>query len=55
MESNTVGSFVSSAGSTLLVRVLGLVLAALAVEMMLAAGGELILEMLQELPATVPG
>jgi multiple antibiotic resistance protein len=55
LQANRVHGWIGDAGSTLLVRVLGLVLAALAVEMMLAAGGELILEMLQELPATVPG
>ncbi len=45
LQANRIYSLIGNAGSTLLVRILGLVLAALAVEMVLEAGSELLLEM----------
>jgi multiple antibiotic resistance protein len=44
LQANRIHGLIGNAGSTLLVRVLGLILAALAVEMVLAAGSELLLE-----------
>lgn len=45
LQANRIYGLIGSAGSTLLVRVLGLVLAALAVEMVIEAGTELLREM----------
>jgi multiple antibiotic resistance protein len=45
LQANRIHAWIGDAGSTLVVRVLGLVLAALAVEMVLEAGSALVLEM----------
>jgi multiple antibiotic resistance protein len=45
LQANRIDKFIGSAGSTLMVRVLGLILAALAVEMILESVGELLIEM----------
>ena len=45
LQANRIHALIGNAGSTLVVRVLGLILAALAVEMVLEAGSELLLEM----------
>jgi multiple antibiotic resistance protein len=45
LQANRIYALIGKAGSTLVVRVLGLILAALAVEMILEAGTELLLEM----------
>ena len=47
LQANRIYAWIGNAGAALMVRVLGLVLAALAVEMILGAGGELVQEMLQ--------
>ena len=48
LQANRIYAWIGNAGAALMVRVLGLVLAALAVEMILGAGGELVQGMLQE-------
>jgi multiple antibiotic resistance protein len=45
LQANRIYNLIGSAGSMLLVRVLGLILAALAVEMVLESIGELVLDM----------
>jgi multiple antibiotic resistance protein len=48
LQANRIYSLIGNAGATLMVRVLGLVLAALAVEMILGAGSELMWDLLEE-------
>ena len=45
LQASRIHKLIGSAGSTLMVRVLGLILASLAVEMVLESVGELMLEM----------